>query len=149
MTEAGALSGLPPDTATVTAVEDAALRVTVQLLFPGVTTVRGLQARLEMVIGAGCHPVTVTVLPVPDMVSATPVPKTAAVPLSVSGTEPVLVVLASFTVTVATTPLLMVLAFMPSARQMVDPAEGLQVMVLLAADKAGPTAKLTEVTSDE
>ncbi len=54
---------------------------------------------------------------------------------------------ARVTVALATTPLAMVVAFMPDAIHVTDAAPGLQLMVFPAVVKTGPAAKLMEVTS--
>ena len=86
-------------------------------------------------------------LPVPDTVVEVPSAMTPTGFLIDRGTDALLVNDARVTVTTATTPVLIGLAFRPTARQVEDPLIVLQLSVLLAAVSAGPAAILTEATS--
>jgi hypothetical protein len=86
---------------------------------------------------------TLIVPPLPETVIAVPSPK-LPITLFIESAPPVPVE-ARVAVTTATTPLLMVEAFMPLATQVMDPVAELQLSVLLADVRAGPLAALTEL----
>ena len=117
-------------------------RVRVQVALPGVSRAVGVQARPAGVM-------TVMAPPVAAMEAAVPSGRAAAVlPMAMAmGTEVLLVTEPRVTVTMAMTPLAMVLAFMPAARHTDDPLRAAQVSVLFAAVRAGPATTLTDVTS--
>jgi hypothetical protein len=116
--------------------------VTVQVvLLPDVTEV-GVQLRAETVGGTE----TAIVPPVPVTPSATPAPDVASALLIGSDTTARLVVL-SQTETVATTPLGMLLVFIPEVRHVKVPPPMAQLKVLPAPTSAAPAVALIETTS--
>jgi len=101
----------------------------------------------EVTEGAGFVVRTLTVPPVPDTAAAVPSDRTPNMfPIDI-GTEESTGEAASCTVTIATVPLLIVLAFMPTAKHVTDPVMALHVTDLLAAVSEGPTETLSEATS--
>ena len=122
--------------------------VTVQAILPGGVNEVGVQVRLVS-ISEGCHPWTPMAPPAPETATALPSPKAPIVPLTETGTDPLLVLVASVTVTTAATPLPIVVEFIPDAKQIVEPVPVLHWIVLLAALSTAPAATLTEVTSAE
>ena len=101
-----------------------------------------------VVSGGGGDPWTVMVPPVPVTATALPSPKDPIVLPTEMGTDALLVE-ESVAVTTATTPLAIMVEFMPDAIQTVAPVAELHWMVLPAAVRAGPAATLTDVTSVE
>ena len=90
---------------------------------------------------------TVIVPPVPETASMIPFGKTPRRLLSDSVSRLLLLVEASVTLTTATTPLLMALAFRPVATQVNDPTPGLQLSDFPAAVNTGPAAAVTDAIS--
>ena len=89
--------------------------------------------------------VTVTTPPVPETDIPVPAGKDPSRLLIVIGTELPLVGV-RFTVTTATTPLPIVLAFIPLARQIIEPLVDVQFTPFPLAVRAGPAAMLIEET---
>ncbi len=120
----------------------APLKVTVQVELAPVPRLAGEHCNADTV---GRVAWTVIVPLVPE--TAKPVPS-AADPIrlpSVNGTDEA-VPADNATVTTATTPLPIPFAFMPEATHIAEPLAVLQLRVFPAAVRAGPAAKLTEVT---
>jgi hypothetical protein len=118
--------------------------VTVQLLLPPDTTEVGVQVKPVTVGRVGR--LTVMVPPVAVAPVEIPLAETAIGLLTPIETDPLLVEV-STTDTVATTPLLIRLAFIPVARQVNEPVPVAQFSVLLAAVSADPAVALIEATS--
>jgi hypothetical protein len=116
-------------------------RVTVHVELAPEATLVGEHCRAETVGRTAC---TVMVPPVPETAKALPSANAARSP-SANGTVELLVA-ESVTLTTATTPLPMELAFIPEATHIVDPLVVLQLIVFPAAVSAGPLAKLMAVT---
>jgi hypothetical protein len=95
----------------------------------------------------GAQFVTVIAPEVAEAVSGDPFAKAASGLVTVMGTVAPLVAGASATVTVASTPLLIAESVVPTATQVTEPVDGLQVSVLPAALTAAPGATATELTS--
>jgi hypothetical protein len=76
-----------------------------------------------------------------------PAAETPITPLTGIDTVELVVVAERPIVIVATTPLAIVLAFMPFARHCIDPAAGLQLSVLPVPVRADPPVTLTVATS--
>jgi len=95
---------------------------------------------------AGCQFVTVTEPNVDAMVAADPFAKAAPGAQTQMGTVEPLVMGASVTVTVATTPLPIVESVAPIAMHVTEPLTGLQLSVLFAAPRAVPGATTSELT---
>ena len=89
--------------------------------------------------------VTVTTPPVPEIDAAFPSGRDPSRLLIGIGTE-LLLIGVRFTVTTATTPLPIGPAFMPLARQVIEPLAELQFTPFPAAIRAGPAAVLSELT---
>lgn len=85
--------------------------------------------------------------PVPETLSEVPLAKAPIVLLIGIESRLLLLVGESVAVTTATTPLPIVLAFMPLARQITDPVPALQLIVLPAPVRAGPAVVLREMMS--
>ncbi len=90
---------------------------------------------------------TVIVPPVPDMLVELPVGSTAIGSVIPRVTDGPLVGFASVAVTVATTPLAIVVEFIPEARQIIAPLALLQVTVFCAPLSTEPVFTLTELIS--
>jgi hypothetical protein len=111
----------------------AAVRVTVQVLVPGVTTEAGVQLRL-----AGCGRVMVTVPPAVITAIGSPPGVVPSAPAICTVDDVLLVVGETVNVAVATTPEAMAVVFSPVTRQIIEPPPPLQATDLSAALAAGP-----------
>lgn len=120
----------------------APLKVTVQVELAPVPKLVGEHCNADTVGRAAC---TVIVPLVPVTAKAVPFDADPIKLPSVRGTDGPLPA-ESATVTTATTPLPIPFAFMPEATHIAEPLAVLQLRVFPAAVKAGPAAKLTEVT---
>jgi hypothetical protein len=125
----------------------AALNVTVQLAFAGVTREPGVQVSAWTVVAGGCHPFTVIVPPLPDTIATLPLPVAPIGLLTPTATDPLLVLAARVAVATATTPLAIDVAFIPVARHFTLPLLFWQEIVLPAAVSAALAVTLTDVTS--
>ena len=85
--------------------------------------------------------------PVPETLSEVPSPKAPITLLIGIESRLLLLVGERVAVTTATTPLLILVAFMPLARHMTDPVLELQLSVLPAPVRAGPAIVLRELMS--
>jgi hypothetical protein len=122
----------------------AAESVTVQVAVEPETRLAGEHCIDEILGGA----VTVMVPPPAVVLREIPAPETAmAFPTGIDTLEPA--VEASFTLTLATTPSAIPVAFMPVARQVKVVVPETQLSVLPAAVSTGPAAAVSEVTSVE
>ena len=115
--------------------------VTVQLDVPPDVTLVGEQDRPDTV---GAAATTEMLPPVPLIETDEPSEEAPIKLLSVIGTVTPLLA-ATWTVTMAITPLLNWLSFRPLARQVSDPALALQVTVLLAAVETAPAETAIEL----
>ena len=125
----------------------AAVKVTVQTLVAEDPRLEGLHWREDSDVVGGCQPCTVMAPPVPVTVEALPSGKTPTRFPIERGIDALLVDDGRVTVTTATAPVLIGLAFRPMARHVADPLTMLQFKVLPAAVSAAPGAMLTEATS--
>ncbi len=105
----------------------------------------GAHCRLETVGRELC--VTVIAPPVPETLLRLPSDKTPITLLNGKESRLLLLVEEVVAETTATTPLAMMLVFMPVARQVSDPLAELQFSVLPAAVNTGPATTLSEVMS--
>jgi len=148
VTSAGTLTTVVPLNTTFSPPDGAAaLNVTVQAEFPGVTTEAGVQARVWTVVAGGCQPDTLIVPPLPETTARFPSPKAPNGVVTATGTEPVLVLAARVAVATATTPLVIGVEFIPVARHFTLPLPFWQTMLLPTAVRADPAETLTDVTS--
>lgn len=120
----------------------APLKVTVQVEFAPELRLAGEHCKPDTV-GRGAW---TTIVPlVPETGNAVPSARDPIRLPSVRGTDGPLPA-DSVTVTTATTPLPIAVAFIPDAMQIAEPMAELQLRVFPAAVNAGPAAKLTAVT---
>ena len=138
---------LLPETATtvVPPVGAACEIVTVQVDLLPETIVVGVHVSPEIIDAVDCP--TVIVPPVPVAPIETPPDETAKALATGIETDAPLVEL-SVTAITATTPLAIVLAFIPVARQVKEPVPREQLRVLPAALSAAPAVALIEATAD-
>jgi len=146
VTDAGVVSAvLLSDTVTAVPPVGAADEiVTVQLVLPPDTTDVGVHVS-PVTVGAVTWP-TAIVPPVAVAPVDIPPADTAIALLSGSATDALLVEL-KVTETIATTPLAIVLVFIPDVRHVSVPEPVTQFRLLPAAVRAAPAAALIEVTS--
>jgi len=142
-TEAGTVRALLLlDSATVRPPLGAATEtVTVHVDEAPEVTVAGWQLSAETVSPTAMEP------PVAVMASKLPSAATATALLMASVSSVSVLELETVAVTTARTPLPIVLAFGPEARQVTDPVLEAQFSVLLTAVRAGPAARLIETIS--
>jgi hypothetical protein len=118
--------------------------VTVQVVLAPAVKLVGAQTNEDK---PGAQFVTVTVPDIAEIASPAPFAKAATGLLTVTGTAALLVAGASVTVTVATTPLPIVVPVVPLATHVIEPLTELHVRVLPAAPRTVPAAVTTDLTS--